>query len=120
MINIKETDNVRCVYIYTQENIDTVYAEIFAEQEANRIFTIIFLRITGSSWKGSMLCTVTNLQLLQTSKFSRIKILLYLGDREIREVYISWKFPRIRYLLFKLNLFYKLELVKNIQIFLLN
>ena len=27
--------------------------EIFAEQEANRIFTIIFLRITGSSRKGS-------------------------------------------------------------------
>ena len=35
--------------------------EIFAEQEANGIFAIIFLRITGSSWKGSMLCTVTNL-----------------------------------------------------------
>ena len=28
--------------------------EIFAEQEANRIFTIIFLWITGPSWKGSM------------------------------------------------------------------
>ena len=55
----------------------TVYAEIFAEQEANRIFAIIFSRITGSSWKGSMLCTVTNLQLLQTSKFSRIKFSLY-------------------------------------------
>ena len=113
------------VYIYILKKISIPYTqkfsryEIFAEQEANRIFTIIFLRITGSSWKGSMLCTVTNLQLLQTSKFSRIKILLYLGDREIREVYISWKFPRIRYLLFKLNLFYKLELVKNIQIFLL-
>ena len=38
-----------------------VYVEIFAEQEANRIFAIIFSRITGSSWKGSMLCTVTNL-----------------------------------------------------------
>ena len=24
--------------------------EIFAEQEANRIFVIIFLRITGPSW----------------------------------------------------------------------
>ena len=35
--------------------------EIFAEQEANRIFVIIFSRITGSPWKGSMLCTVTNL-----------------------------------------------------------
>ena len=51
--------------------------EIFAEHEANRIFAIIFSRITGSSWKGSMLCTVTNLQLLQTSKFSRIKFSLY-------------------------------------------
>ena len=37
---------------------NTVYAEIFAEQEANGI---IFSRITGSSWKGSMLSTVTNL-----------------------------------------------------------
>ena len=27
--------------------------EIFAEQEANGIFTIILLRITGPSWKGS-------------------------------------------------------------------
>ena len=27
--------------------------EIFAEQEANRIFAIIFSRITGPSWKGS-------------------------------------------------------------------
>ena len=35
--------------------------EIFAEQKANRIFAIIFLQITGPSWKGSMLCTVTNL-----------------------------------------------------------
>ena len=35
--------------------------EIFAEQEANRIFAIIFSRITDSSWKGSMLRTVTNL-----------------------------------------------------------
>ena len=51
--------------------------EIFAEQEANRIFAIIFSRITGSSCKSSMLCTVTNLQLLQTSKFSRIKFSLY-------------------------------------------
>ena len=40
---------------------NTVYAEIFAEQEANGIFAIIFSRITGSSWKGSMLSTVTNL-----------------------------------------------------------
>ena len=51
--------------------------EIFAEQEANRIFAIIFLRIAGSSWKGSMLFTIINLQLLQTSKFSRIKFSLY-------------------------------------------
>ena len=35
--------------------------EIFAEQEANRIFPIIFSRITGPLWKGSMLCTVINL-----------------------------------------------------------
>ena len=35
--------------------------EIFAGQEVNRIFAIIFLRITGSSWRGCMLCTVTNL-----------------------------------------------------------
>ena len=35
--------------------------EIFAEQEANRISAIIFLRIKGSLWKNSMLFTVTNL-----------------------------------------------------------
>ena len=58
------------LYVYTKEYL--AYSclpytrkfsqyEIFAEQEANRIFAIIFLRITGSSWKGSMLYTVTNL-----------------------------------------------------------
>ena len=69
-------------YIATLYNC-TVYTrkllqyEIFAEQQANRIFAIIFSRITGSSWKRSMLCTITNLQLLQTSKFLRIKFSLY-------------------------------------------
>ena len=31
-----------------------LWYEIFAEQEANRIFSIIFSRVTGPSWKGSM------------------------------------------------------------------
>ena len=76
------TSDQLCRYVTLQAATVTVYAEIlryeiFSEQEANRIFAIIFSRITGSSWKGSMLCTVTNLQLLQTSKFSRIKFSLY-------------------------------------------
>ena len=35
---------------YTQKFL---WYEIFAQQEANRIFTIIFLWITGPSWKGN-------------------------------------------------------------------
>ena len=31
-----------------------LWYEIFAEQEANKIFMIIFLWITGPSWKGNM------------------------------------------------------------------
>ena len=53
-----------CIHIYEMNNVlytqKFLRYEICAEQEANRIFAIIFLRTTGSSWKGSMLCTVTN------------------------------------------------------------
>ena len=43
--------------------------EIFAEQEANRIFAIIFSRITGPSWKGNT-CYV----LLQISNCCKLVI----------------------------------------------
>ena len=66
-----------CSYVNIPYIRKFLWYEIFAEQETSRIFAIIFLRITGSSWKGSMLCTVKNLQLLQTSKFSWIKFSLH-------------------------------------------
>ena len=48
--------------------------EIFTEQEANRIFAIIFLRITGPSWKVAHVMYCYKPLIVQTSKFSRIKV----------------------------------------------
>ena len=52
-----------CTYVGDQIPYTQKFSryEIFAEQEANRIFAIIFSRIKGSLWKGSMLYTITNL-----------------------------------------------------------
>ena len=76
--------------------------EIFAEQEANRIFAIIFSRITGRSWKGStcyVLLQISNC--CKLANFHGLNFRWSIDDREIREIYIPWKFPRIRYMLCK-------------------
>ena len=63
-------------YVYTRGSL-TVHAEIsvvckfrgFHDHLPNRIFAIIFSRITGSLWKDSMLCTVTNLYCCKLANF---------------------------------------------------
>ena len=73
--------------------------EIFAEQEANRIFTIIFLRITGPSWKGStcyVLLQISNC--CKLANFHGLNFTVSISDQEIREIYIPQKFPRVWYI----------------------
>ena len=71
--------------------------EIFAEEEANRIFTIIFSRITGPSWKGNI-CYVL-LQISNYCKLANFRGLNFrcIRDHEIYEIYIPRKIPHIRY-----------------------
>ena len=66
---------VYCVIPYTQK---FSWYEIFAEQEANRIFAIIFSRITDPSWKGSMCYVLLQISSCCKLKFSQIKFSLYL------------------------------------------
>ena len=76
--------------------------EIFAEQEANRIFAIIFSWITGSSWKGSML-QISNC--CKLGNFHGLNFRCTVGDREIREIYLL----TAQLLLCNINLFPNLK-----------
>ena len=78
--------------------------EIFAEQEANRIFAIIFSRITGPSWKGStcyVLLQISNC--CKLANFHGLNFCWSISDREIREIYIPRKFPSVQYSKLKIS-----------------
>ena len=46
------------IFINSDHHLSTVYAEIFAEQQVNRIFAFIFSRITGPKFSHFSLVSV--------------------------------------------------------------